>query len=187
LHGERDKAPQCNDAGLSSEGLSLIAEAASILFPADGKDSGPSLVYSGDEWLDLDLGVESADVIAGTTANPLIRARTKNFLEAPEKSFKTTMLLRWATAAAKGVSVYPALPVSRPLKTLYLHGELSPSEIKERFRSSTQELGRPFPNFYQGRDLKAHLIREDGQKAIRRLVYKYQPELLVLDPWQSFI
>jgi len=187
LHTERDKAPQCNDTEVSSEGLSLIAEATSVLFPADGKDSDSSLVYSGDEWLDLDLGVESADVIAGSTANPLIRARTKNFLEAPEKSFKTTLLLRWAAAAAKGVSVFPALPVLRPLKTLYLHGELSPSEIKERFRSSIQELEHPFPNFYQGRDLKAHLIREDGQKAIRRLVYKYQPELLILDPWQSFI
>lgn len=144
-------------------------------------------MYSGDERLDLNLGVESADVIAGSTANPLIRARTKNFLEAPEKSFKTTLLLRWTAAAAKGASVFPSLPVLRSLKTLYLHGELSPSEIKERFRSSIQELERPFPNFYQGRDLKAHLIREDGQKAIRRLVYKYQPELLVLDPWQSFI
>ena len=41
---------------------------------------------------------------------------TKNLIEAPEKTFKTTMLLRLTIGMACGHTVYPSLPVARPVQ-----------------------------------------------------------------------
>jgi hypothetical protein len=144
-------------------------------------------IYSGDKWLNLNLTSPEEEVIAGSPDNVLVRAGTKNLIEAPEKSFKTTALLRWAVGASKGISVFPQLPVIAPKKVLYLHGELSLPEMKERLISAVQGFDPPFDNFFQGLDLRSHLIEEGGQALIRGLLAHFKPQILVLDPWQSFI
>ena len=40
------------------------------------------------EWIDLKLSDTEAEVIIGSPTNPLIRPRTKNLIEAPEKHIK---------------------------------------------------------------------------------------------------
>jgi len=139
------------------------------------------------EWIDLDLSDTEADVVIGSPTNPLIRPKTKNLIEAPEKSYKTTVLLRLMAGLACGKTVFPALPVMRARKVLYLHGELSNAEIRARTIGASSELSGPYTNFLQGRSLEAHLVNEDGQRILEELVRDYKPEDLVLDPWQSFI
>jgi hypothetical protein len=144
-------------------------------------------ILSAEEWMKLDLTSGDQDVIVGTASNPIIRPRTKNFIEAPEKAFKTTAVLRLSMGIAAGVTVFPSLPTTQPRKVLYLHGELSAAEIKERTTAALRDFSAPPTNFFQGRDLNAHLITKEGQEALRALVAEYRPDVLVLDPWQSFI
>jgi hypothetical protein len=66
------------------------------------------------QWIDLKLSDTEEEVIVGSPTNPLIRPRTKNLIEAPEKSYKTTALLRLMAGLACGKTVFPALPVVRP-------------------------------------------------------------------------
>lgn len=148
--------------------------------------------YSAEEWDNIDLETEDNAVLVGTPSNPIIRPGTKNLIEAPEKTFKTTFALRQLFGMASGYTVYPSLPAARPVRVLYMHGEMTPKELEER-RAAAQigippdflKIGRK--NFIDGRSLDAHLIRGDGQNAIRRIVKKFQPDVLVIDPWQSFI
>ena len=148
---------------------------------------GGTFILNAEEWLKAEFGVEQSKVLIGTPDNPIIRPLTKNLVEASDKSFKTTFLLRLTLAMASGTSAYPSLPVVRPRKILYLHGELAPSELKERLQDAARDLPRPLGNFFQGRSLDASLVTPDGQKVLRQVVDLYQPEVLVIDPWQSFI
>jgi hypothetical protein len=86
-----------------------------------------------------------------------------------------------------GETVFPSLPVMRPQRVLYLHGELAPVELKQRLKEAAVDLKRPLGNFFQGRSLSASLVTSQGQAIIRQLVEEYKPEILVIDPWQSFI
>jgi hypothetical protein len=149
-------------------------------------NSKPPLILSAKEWINTDFSATEQQVIVGTPATPIIRPGTKNFIEAPEKAFKTTAVMRLAMGIATGQTLFPELPTSRAVKVLYLHGELSPPEIKERTISAAQGLDVR-KNFFQGRDLNANLVTKEGQEAIRDLVAQYKPDVLVLDPWQSFI
>jgi RecA-family ATPase len=148
---------------------------------------GGTFILNAEEWLKADFGVEESHVLIGTPDNPIIRPLTKNLVEASDKSFKTTFLLRLTLAMATGTSVYPSLPVLRPRKILYLHGELAPPELKERLRDAARDLPRPLENFFQGRSLNASLVTPGGQEVLRQVVEIYDPEVLVIDPWQSFI
>lgn len=65
---------------------------------------------SGEEWLNFDFGNESSDAIIGTPEKAIVRPLTKNLIEAPEKAFKTTFLLRLAVAVSTGQTVFPSLP-----------------------------------------------------------------------------
>jgi hypothetical protein len=148
--------------------------------------------YSAEDWDHVDLETEDNAVLIGTPKNPIIRPGTKNLIEAPEKTFKTTFGLRQFFGMACGHTVYSSLPVARPVRVLYMHGEMTPKELKER-RDAAQidippellKIGRK--NFIDGRSLDAHLIRKEGQDAIRRIAKKFKPDVLVIDPWQSFI
>jgi hypothetical protein len=139
------------------------------------------------EWLDLELSEKEGEVEIGTSTTPIVRPKTKNLIEAPEKSFKTTVLLRLLAGLSCGKTVYPDMPVVRPRKVLYLHGELSDAEIKDRTIGASAELPGPNSNFLQGRVREAHLIDPMGQKLLDEIVKEYGPEDLVLDPWQSSI
>jgi hypothetical protein len=86
-----------------------------------------------------------------------------------------------------GETVFPTLPVARRRRVLYLHGELSSAEIKERTRPAFVGLSQPYTDFLQGRMIDGHLIEGEGQKSIAELLQAYRPDDLVLDPWQSFI
>jgi RecA-family ATPase len=177
----------------------------SITVQNNGSDSQPLLVkekinlhgskeffYSIEQWDSVDLDTEDNAVLIGTPKNPIIRPGTKNLIEAPEKTFKTTFSLRQFIGMASGHTVYPSLPVARPVRVLYIHGEMTPQELKER-RDAAQvgippellKVGRK--NFIDGRSLDAHLIRNDGQNVLRTIVKKFKPDVLVIDPWQSFI
>ncbi|HWW15168.1 MAG TPA: AAA family ATPase [Candidatus Dormibacteraeota bacterium] len=167
---------------LASEVLRHVSKEKAV----SGKTSNRTTILSAEEWINADFSGTEQQVIVGTPENPLIRPGTKNFIEAPEKAFKTTMVMRLGMGMAAGQTLFPALPITRPVKVLYLHGELSPAEIKERTVSAVQGLTVP-KTFLQGRDSNAHLITKEGQKVIRDLVALYRPDVLVLDPWQSFI
>jgi len=129
----------------------------------------------------------AGEALIGSRENPIVRPLTKNFVEAADKSFKTTFLLRLALGMSEGTSVYPSLPVPAPRRVLYLHGELAPSELKERLEEAAIGLHRPLDQFFQGRSLEASLVTPEGQQVISELVGQYRPEVLVIDPWQSFI
>jgi hypothetical protein len=142
---------------------------------------------SGEEWLNADFGPESSDAIIGTPEKAIVRPLTKNLIEAPEKAFKTTFLLRLAVALSIGRTVFPSLPVSKSKRVLYLHGELAPPELKERLECAVQHLPRPLDNFFQGRSLDASLVTEEGKEVVRNIVGQLKPDILVIDPWQSLI
>jgi hypothetical protein len=148
--------------------------------------------FSAEEWDTIDLDTEDNSVLIGTPRNPIIRPGTKNLIEAPEKTFKTTFGLRQFLGMASGYTVYGSLPVARPVRILYMHGEMTPQELKERRNAAQVGIPSEFlkvgrKNFVDGRSIDAHLIRKEGQDAIRRVVRKFKPDVLVIDPWQSFI
>src|SRR5207249_2115291 len=88
--------------------------------------------FSIEQWDGIDLETEDNAVIIGSPKNPIIRPGTKNLIEAPEKTFKTTFGLRLFIGIASGHTVYPSLPVARSGRVLYIHGEMTPKELKER-------------------------------------------------------
>jgi len=184
------------EAATATKEASAVATKDTTVKKASTSRKNPkqrAVVLPASKWMARPFSTTEADYIVGNRKNALIRPGTKNFVEASEKSFKTTMLMRLTLGIACGVTTFPQLPVEgKPKKVLYLHGEMSFPEIEERVISAVQSLSEqptdhPIDNFYQGRDLAAHLIREDGQKAIRDLVNQVKPTILVLDPWQSFI
>jgi len=142
-------------------------------------------VLTAEEWLKLDI--EVGDPIFGTPDHCIVRPYTKNIVEAPEKTFKTTFMLRLMVGLSSGRMLFPKLPAQKARKVLYMHGELSPPEIKERTRDAIQGLPRPVENFLQGRDLEVRLSDKKGQNNLKSLVGEWEPEILVLDAWQSFI
>jgi len=146
-----------------------------------------SLILNTEDWLNLKLSSEESEPIIGTAENPIIRPLTKNLIQAPEKAFKTTFLMRLCLGISSGETIYPAFPVVRPRPVLYLHGELAAAELKERLQSAATGLKSSLDGFFQGRSLRANLVTSDGQKAIEELVEQYKPEVLVFDAWQSFI
>lgn len=134
--------------------------------------------YSIEEWEHIDLNTKDNEVLLGDPHNPIIRPGTKNIIEAPEKTFKTTMLLR--------------LTIARAVRVLYMHGEMTPIELAERrkagqFQIPAEAMAIGKVNFFDGRCISAHLIESKGQDDIRRVVKEFAPDVLVLDPWQSFI
>ena len=147
----------------------------------------PNGFLTAEQWLSLSTEVEENQVVFGSPSQCIVRPFTKNLVQGAEKTFKTTLMLRLMLGLSSGVTVFPQLPVIRPRKVLYVHGELSPPEIKERTVAAVQWLNRPLENFYQGRDLKIHLATEAGQNTLKNLVNRFGPEDLVLDPWQGFI
>src|ERR1700687_1126408 len=149
--------------------------------------SSGNLILSAEEWLKADFSVAESEVLIGTRENPLVRPLTKNLVQAPEKAFKTTFLVRLALGISAGETVFSSLPVRHPRRVMYLHGELAPVELKQRLREAIVGLNRPLKNFFQGRCLTASLVTPPGQDAIRKLVDEYKSAILVIDPWQSFI
>jgi hypothetical protein len=150
-----------------------------------------------DDWASADFSNEDAGAIIGLD-NPddeaIVGAKTKNMVEAPEKSFKTASLMRMLIGASVGKTVYPMLPFPRSTFVYYMHGELSRREIKKRTKSAMQDLSGPFTNFHQGRKGKSHFIDADGQQVLHDLIarrVKHAPagmaRVFVPDPWQSFI
>jgi hypothetical protein len=144
-------------------------------------------ILTAEQWLNLPVDTDEKRIVLGSANQPIIRTLTKNIIEAPEKAFKTSFLLRLMLGVSCGVTVYSPLPVLRPRKVLYIHGELSPPEIQERTRSAVVDLERPLENFFQVRDLQLHLIQQQGQDRLQRIIELVNPDDLVLDPWQSFI
>ncbi len=151
------------------------------------KANGSALFLTGEEWLQYRTNTDGAQVVFGSPTQAIVRAETKNLIVAAEKSYKTSVVLRMMLGLSAGRTVFPQLPVLRPRKVLYVHGELSPQEIKERTRAAAVGLPNPLGNFVQGRDLRIHLGKSDGQKPLKEIVAEIRPDDLVLDPWQGFI
>jgi hypothetical protein len=147
----------------------------------------PKKILTAEQWLTLPMDTDEERIVLGSASQPIIRTLTKNLIEGPEKSFKTSFLLRLMLGVSCGLTVYSPLPVLRPRKVLYIHGELSRPEIQERTRSAVVGLKRPLDNFFQVRDLRVHLIQHDNQRHLREIIEEVEPDDLVLDPWQSFI
>jgi RecA-family ATPase len=146
-----------------------------------------AISYTAEEWLNLDFRTNQSQIVAGTPEQPIIRVGTKNVIEAPEKSFKTTFMLRFALGLSSGKTVYPLLPVPKKRKVLYLHGELAPAEIQERTRAASAGLFRPLDNLVECRDISMHFMQSPGREAITEAISKHQPDSVVFDPWQAFI
>jgi hypothetical protein len=143
---------------------------------------------SADDWCNLDLDV--GDPIFGTPDNCIVRPGTKNIILASEKSFKTTFTLRLMLGLSSAKTVFPELPVREHRRVLYVHGELSPPEIKERTRQAT--VGLDGSRLYEARNNRANLCSDVGQQFLEDMLERHKergtsPEVLVLDPWQSFI
>ena len=60
--------------------------------------SSGNLILSAEDWLNANFSVAESEVLIGTRENPLVRPLTKNLVQAPEKAFKTTFLIRLALA-----------------------------------------------------------------------------------------
>jgi len=144
-------------------------------------------VLTAEEWLNLPTEVDEEKIVIGSRTQAIVRTQTKNLIEGAEKSFKTSFLLRLMLGLSCKTTVYSRLPVLRARKVLYVHGELSFPEIKERMLPAVAGLSRPLDNFFQTRDFQVHLINPEGQARLRELVGEIRPDDLVLDPWQSFI
>ena len=127
------------------------------------------LILSAEEWLNTDFSVKESEVILGSAERPLVRPLTKNLVQASEKAFKTTFLLKLALGISGGENVFSSLPVKTARPVLYLHGELSPAELKERLQEAAQGLKRPLDKFFQGRSLRASLVTTEGRDAILEL------------------
>jgi AAA domain len=141
-----------------------------------------------EEWLGFDPSTfADGEPVFGTKDNVLIGVGSKTLIEAPDKAFKTTFVLRLMAGLATGQTLFPELPVFRPRKVLYIHGELSKREQAARLQSAVNGLLRPISNLYQGRSIDAHFIEPQGQGEIDELIQQYGPEVVVFDPWQSFI
>lgn len=145
------------------------------------------MIYSAEEWLTLDFKTGENQLVIGTPEQAIIRVGTKNIVEAPEKSFKTTFMLRLALGLSCGKAVYSPLPVPKKRKVLYLHGELSPLEIQERTRAASVGLTDSFSNLFEGRDISMHFKEVQGRKAIEEAIEKTAPEVVIFDPWQAYI
>lgn len=157
-------------------------------------DSDPTLmgnkstrILTAEQWLNLPVETDEKRIVLGSPTQPIVRTLTKNLIEGPEKSFKTSFILRLTLGMSCGIAVYSSLPVLHRRRVLYVHGELSLPEIKERTLSGVANLPRPLENFFQARDPRVHLIANSGQERLRRMIEEVGPEDLVLDPWQSFI
>src|ERR1700730_16496986 len=135
------------------------------------------LIMSAEQWLTAEFSVEESEVLIGTTENALVRPLTKNLIQAPEKAYKTTFLLRLTLGLSSGETVFISLPVYRPQRVLYLHGELNPAELKERLRDAAQGLSRPLEQFFQGRSLTASLVTDEGRGVSEKLVQEYKREV----------
>lgn len=138
-----------------------------------------------EEWLTLPC--DTAVPILGKVGNPIVRVFTKNIVQASEKAFKTTFMLRIALGIAAGQTVIHQLPVPQARSVLYCHGELSPPEIAERTQSALRGLQSPGESFHQGLSPDIHVVRVPGQSRLKEMVSEFRPEVVVLDPWQSFI
>jgi hypothetical protein len=147
--------------------------------------SSGNLIMSAEDWLNTNFS--DAEVLIGKPENPLVRPLTKNLVQAPEKAFKTTFLMRLTLGISTGETVFSSLPVANAQKVLYLHGELAPAELKERLLEAAAGLKRPLENFFQGKSLNANLLTAKGQDTILELGKQYEPQIVALDPWQSFI
>ena len=149
--------------------------------------SKSAISHTAEEWLALDFLTDQSQIVAGTPEQAIIRVGTKNVIEAPEKSFKTTFMLRFMLGLSCGKTVYPLLPVPTKRKVLYLHGELAPAEIQERTRAASAGLLRPLDNLVECRDISMHFKQPTGREAITEAISKHQPNDVVFDPWQAFI
>lgn len=153
--------------------------------PSMGEKS--ARILTAEEWLALPTETDEKRIVIGSPTQPIVRTLTKNLVEGPEKSFKTSFMMRLTLGMSCGVAVFSPLPVLRARRVLYIHGELSPPEIRERTLSAVIGLPRPLDNFFMARDLQVHLIQKQGQDRLRQLIENVGPDDLVLDPWQSFI
>ena len=147
-------------------------------------------ILSAEEWLNRNDKIDPNDIIFGTPENPFVTRQTKNIIEGPEKSFKTTFLLAPCIGLSTGQTVYPRMVVLKPQIVLYLHGELGDWQIQDRTMWAQKEhrLRRPLDNLFQGRDTKMHLINPAGQELIKKTVREFAPlDVVVFDPLQQFI
>lgn len=152
------------------------------------------LIFTPTQWerVQEEILEDESPVLIGSPAGVIVRPSTKTIIEGAEKSFKTTLIYRQAMGMAFGHTVYSKLPVAQPIKVLYLHGELVVPELYQRRKAAMAtippELASARDEFFlDGRSIEAHLIREKGQAAIRTLVKRHKPGLLIIDPWQQFI
>jgi hypothetical protein len=144
-------------------------------------------IFSLEEWVNMELTAKDTEAVIGIPGNVVVGPQTRNLIVAPEKSFKTTFLLRLMTGLSMGTTVFPGLDVPRAQSVLYLHGELNKGEIQSRIKAAIKGLSGPLGNMWEGRIFDAHLIDEHGQKTLQDALEVYKPENLVLDPWQAFI
>jgi hypothetical protein len=148
--------------------------------------------FTASQWENIDLSDDSVPLIGNATSK-IIRLGTKNIIEAPEKSFKTTFAQRFMLGLSIGKTVYSHLPVAQHAHVLYFHGELTPAELAERRSSAVATIpGFKGDNYIEGRSIDAHFIKEPGRQDIRKWVMQFRPKdntpyVVVFDPWQAFI
>ena len=156
--------------------------------------SASSFFYSIEEWRRVDMSDSSLPLV-GLSDSKIIRLGTKNVVEAPEKSFKTTFLQRFMIGLASKYTVYPQMPAAQACRVLYVHGELTASELRERRDSAIDSIPAKIlnaQNYIEGRSVKAHFVFAEGQKEIMSFVSAHRPKdgipyIVVFDPWQAFI
>ncbi|HZW96118.1 MAG TPA: bifunctional DNA primase/polymerase [Candidatus Eremiobacteraceae bacterium] len=139
-----------------------------------------------EEWMAHDFSAEESESLVGTETNAIIRPLTKNLLIAPDKSFKTTFLMRLVAGLAAGKTVFEQLPVRRACRVVYFHAELNPAEVQQRITASVVNIDTE-GRFVNVRDIRTHLIDEEGQQFILETMQHYKPDVVILDPWQELI
>jgi len=168
---------------------------------------GP-ICQSARKWLDIaDKKYPKGHVLIGSRTNAIVDKNSRNLIFGKEKSLKTTFMLRLAVAHASGLSLIDGLPVLTSGKVLYLHGELGAIQIGKRAQGAFHGIKERLDDVYDyddlidnkfwmkkdprfslcpERDRLGNYFESEGQHRIRLTVKKYRPDILVIDPWQSF-
>jgi AAA domain len=190
----REQAATHNYDLSESQASRLYDEALTRYDKATSHYDAKELIFTPKRWREVqhEMMQDKTPMLIGSPAGVIVRPSTKTIIEGAEKSFKTTLMYRQAMGMAFGHTAYSKLPVAQPVKVLYLHGELVISELDERRAAAMETIPPELLDarddfFMDGRSVEAHLIRERGQTAMRTLVHRHKPGLLVIDPWQQFI
>lgn len=102
---------------------------------------------------------------------------------------KSVLVLQIGIAIAAGLNVLGLIPVKRPRKVLYIQAE-NDAEILKRYTLAITDHLKPDPKLLEENLVIIHAYGLTGEPLamwIRNQVAEHKPDLVILDPYQSYI